>query len=237
MISSPVKKSIHPVWYGLILVLALALAGCGTPVDETLGSRLTQSADPQAQVATNVGDIAIAGQEVAKVIRNYPDVAAAKVPPLIEFKGVTSIVNGPIPVDTEPYSVLLRDRLLVGAHEKVRYIEPQLPQLDFSSSKKGKKAATPRVVSMPDPQYQVLAELHGSYGADFYKIQIQFVDYHTGAVLFNGLYQIRPEVQAPPPTALPVPPAPEVDAAGMPVAPAVPGTVPVNDNSDPGTHP
>ncbi len=57
----------------------------------------------------------------------------------------------------------------------------------------------PPVEVNSDPDYQVLAELRGNFDEDFYKIQIQFVDFHTGEVLYNGLYRIRKEQQAPPP--------------------------------------
>jgi len=177
---------------------ALALAACATtPVDDTLNSRLTQPGSPTAEVPIDAGDIAIAGQYAAHSIRDLPQVINAPKPLLVQFTGVTSIINGP--VDTQPYTDLLRDRLVVGSHEKLRYVEHELPPLVLAKPKKikSKKDLPPPVEVNSDPDYQVLAELRGNFNDDLYKIQIQFVDFHTGEVLFNGLYRIRKEMPSP----------------------------------------
>lgn len=184
----------------LLMTGALALAACGTvaPPDDSAGSRLTQPAGVGPQVATDAGDIAIAGQYAAHAIRDLPQVADAPRPLMVQFTGVTSIINGP--VDTEPYTALLRDRLVVLCHEKLRFVERELPPLIVPKPKKikSKKQLPPPVEVNSDPDYQVLAELRGNFADDFYKIQIQFVDFHTGEVLFNGLYRIRKEAPSQP---------------------------------------
>jgi hypothetical protein len=213
---------------------ALALAACATtPVDDTVNSRLTQPGGPIAQAPIEGGDIAIAGQYAAHSIRDLPQVADATKPLLVQFTGVTSIVNGP--VNTEPYTTLLRDRLLVGSHEKLRYVERELPPLIMAKPKKikSKKELPPPVQVESDPDYQVLAELRGNFTDDFYKIQIQFVDFHTGEVLFNGLYRIRKEMPSEPSgqttistQTIPAPTAPsQSPETGVP-APAPPLTSP-----------
>jgi len=181
-----------------LAALALAVAACA-PVDDTIGSRLTQAppgAEPQPP--TDAGDIAIVGQEVAHSIMDLPAVADAATPPMVQFTGVTSIVDKP--VDTDPYTELLRDRLLLITREKLRFVERTLPPLVISPKKKSKskKEAPPPVEVSSDPDYQVLAELRGHFEDDTYKIQVQFVDAHTGDVLFNGLYRIHKEMSASP---------------------------------------
>src|SRR5277367_6816622 len=109
---------------------------------------------------------------------NLPVVADASVPPLVQFTGVTSIVDKPI--DTDPYTELLRDRLLLLTREKLRFVEHTLPPY-VPPSKKGKKKAEP---SQPDqnttePDYQILAELRGHAEDEFYRIQVEFVDIHS----------------------------------------------------------
>ncbi|HEY0256750.1 MAG TPA: hypothetical protein VGC39_04840 [Candidatus Methylacidiphilales bacterium] len=181
---------------GAILAAATSLlAACATtPVDDAVNSRLTQPADPAAQVPIEAGDIAIAGQYAAHSIRDLPQVANSPKPLLVQFTGVTSIINGPI--DTDAYTTLLRDRLVVGSHEKLRYVERELPPLVLAKPKKikSKKDLPPPVQVESDPDYQLVAELRGNFTDDLYKIQIQFTDYHTGEVLFNGLYRIRKEM-------------------------------------------
>src|SRR5271163_1288799 len=80
--------------------LVLAVAACA-PVDDTIGSHLVQP-PPNSPPRTPVeaGDIAIVGQEVSHAIMQLPEVANASVPPLVQFKGVTSIITPPI--DTTP---------------------------------------------------------------------------------------------------------------------------------------
>ena len=180
-------------WQGLSWgAAALALAGCATTInDDVSKSRLGQPvADEHGQAITPAGDIAIAGQIVSHAIMNLPEVADATVPPLVQFRGVTSVINGP--VDTEPYTNLLRDRLLLITREKLRFVERQLPPLH---SHKGKHA----IDVSTDASYKILAELRGEYGSDTYLVQIQFLDISTGQILFNGLYTIRREEQDTPP--------------------------------------
>ena len=177
----------------LIAGCALSLAACaGMNLDEdsVVGSRLSQP--PQGQPlpkAEEVGDITIAGQEFAHAIMALPAVAGATVPPLVKFNGVTSIVDQPI--DTDPYTELLRDRLLLLTREKLRFLEHTLPP--YVPGKKHKSEDKQPVQNITDPDFIILAELRGHATADFYRIQIEFVDAHTKEVLYNGLYHIRPE--------------------------------------------
>ena len=180
-----------------LTAFALALAACA-PVDENdaIGSHLAQ---PPAGVPVpppiEANDIAIVGQQVASGIMNLPAIADAPVPPMVQFTEVTSIMDKPI--DTEPDTQLLRDRLLLLTREKLRFVERTLPPLVL---KKGKKAVTQPVAGISEPDYEILAELRGHVDAEFYKIQVQFVDIHSSQVLFDGLYRIRKEaVDQPPP--------------------------------------
>jgi hypothetical protein len=193
-------KTVERTMRGMILATGtLVLGACATtPVDDTLNSRLTQPGSPAAEKPIDAGDIAIAGQYAAHSIRDLPQIANSPKPLMVQFTGATSIVDGP--VDTEPYTNLLRDRLVVGSHEKLRYVERELPPLVLAKPKKikSKKDLPPPVQVESDPDYQVLAELRGNFTDDLYKIQIQFVDFHTGEVLFNGLYRIRKEMPSEP---------------------------------------
>jgi hypothetical protein len=186
-----------PVRGMTMTVAALLLAACAAPQDDLTNTRLTQ---PPAGVGpmqpTDAGDIVIAGQRAAHAIMDLPEVAQAATPPLVQFTGVTSIVVGPTPVDTEPYTTLLRDRLLLLTREKLRFVERELPPLVVSSPKKSKrkKAEAPPPAESGEADYQILAELHGRYDDPFYKVQIEFVDIHTGNVLFNALYRINKEM-------------------------------------------
>jgi len=177
-----------------IAAVVLALVACA-PVDDSIGSRLTQPpAGTPPQKPIEAGDIAIVGQEVAHSIMDLPVVANATVPPLVQFTGVTSIVDKPI--DTDPYTELLRDRLLLLTRLKLRFVEHTLPPY-VSPSKKKKQAPQP-VQNTEDADYQILAELRGHAESEFYKIQVEFVDIHTNDVLFNGLYRIRREADVQP---------------------------------------
>lgn len=181
------------------MTAALAMVACAGEVDDTTGSRLSQPPPGSPIVKpTPAGDITIVGQEVGHAILDLPEVANAAVPPLVQFTGVTSIINSPVPIDTQPYTDLLRDRLLLITRLKLRFYEKTLPPLVTSSSKKGKKkpAAAAPEQNTTNPDYQILAELRGRYDADLYKIQVEFVNVQTGDVLFNGLYSIRKEAQA-----------------------------------------
>lgn len=210
----------------LIAGCALSLAACaGMNLDEdsVVGSRLSQP--PQGAPlpkAEEVGDITIAGQNFAHAIMALPAVSGATVPPLVRFNGVTSIIDQPI--DTEPYTELLRDRLLLLTREKLRFIEHTLPP--YVPGKKHKKSEdTQPVQNISNPDFEILAELRGHATADFYRIQIEFVDAHSHEVLYNGLYHIRPEAgeqapepaanndQQPPPSAPPVPESTVPDTA------------------------
>jgi hypothetical protein len=190
-----------------IAAFALTLAACA-PVDDSIGSHLAQPpAGTPPQKPVDVGDITIVGQEVAHSIMDLPVVATATVPPLVQFTGVTSIIDKPI--DTDPYTTLLRDRLLLLTRLKLRFVEHTLPPY-VPPGKKGKKkeeAPTQPVENTENPDYEILAELRGHAEAEFYKIQIEFVDIHSNEVLFNGLYRIRKEASdQPPPDSSPEPP-------------------------------
>jgi hypothetical protein len=182
-------------WTG-IAVAALLLAACA-PEDDSIGSHMAQPAAGMPKMeTTDAGDIAIVGQEVAHGIMELPEVSGAAVPPLVQFNGVTSIVDKPI--DTDPYTELLRDRLLLLTREKLRFVEHTLPPYVAPSKKKHKAQAQPDQ-NTTDPDYQILAELRGHADADFLKIQVEFVDSHTNQVLFNQVYKIRPEASGPQP--------------------------------------
>jgi len=212
MIFFAIFDRLKQLGHGVALVGgALALGACATTsTDDTTNSQLTQPAGSAPEMI-EAGDIAIAGQDFAKSIRDLPQVAGASTPPMARFTGVTSIVTGKMPVDTAPYTNLLRDRLVLGCREKLRFVERQLPPLVITPAKKSKKKPEPAPAAA-DPDYQVLAELRGSHDDDFYKIQMQFVDFHTGQVLYNGLYHIRKEV-APPPSDVPTATAPSTQDA------------------------
>jgi hypothetical protein len=172
-----------------IAAFALTLAACA-PVDDSIGSHLAQPpAGTPPQKPVDVGDIAIVGQEVAHSIMDLPVIAAAPIPPLVQFTEVTSIIDKPI--DTDPYTQLLRDRLLLLTREKLRFVEHTLPPY-VPPTKKSKKAPQP-VEDRENPDYEILAELRGHADDEFYKIQVQFVDINTNEVLFNGLYRISKE--------------------------------------------
>jgi len=193
------KTAARKVNRGILLLMgALALAACST-TNETANSGLAQPGGAAAEPLIEAGDVAIAAQYAAHAIRDLPQVADAPKPMMVQFTGVTSIVTGP--VDTEPYTNLLRDRLLVGAHDKLRYVERELPPLILAKPKKikSRKDLPPPVEVNSDPDFQVLAELRGNFNDDFYKIQIQFLDFHTHEVLFDALYHIRKEMPSEPP--------------------------------------
>ena len=180
--------------YLTIAGFALALTACA-PVDDSIGSHLEQPAAGMPKpVPTEAGDIAIVGQEVAHSIMDLPVVANATVPPLVQFTGVTSIVDKPI--DTDSYTELLRDRLLLLTRLKLRFVEHTLPP--YVPPSKKKKVEAPSPASNEDADYQILAELRGHAEDEFYKIQVEFVDIHTNEVLFNGLYRIQREADVQP---------------------------------------
>ncbi len=201
-----------------IAAFALTLVACAPleEVDNTTGSRLAQPpAGTPPQKPIEAGDIAIVGQEVAHAIMNLPVVADATVPPLVQFTGVTSIVDKPI--DTDPYTELLRDRLLLLTREKLRFVERTLPPYVPPTKKSKKKASPPQPVqNTTDADYQILAELRGHAEDDSYRIQVEFVDVHSGEVLFNGLYRIRAESSEQPP------PEPAGESQTQPQSPPVP---------------
>ena len=176
-------------WIALA-VCTLALAGCATENDErdSMGSHLSQPpAGTRRPAPVDAGDIALVGQDVAHAILELPAVAEASTPPLVRFNGVTSIVNPPI--DTEPYTVLLRDRLLLLTREKLRFVEHTLPPY-IPGHKKHAEAPSG---GDSDAQYQVLAEMRGQATAPTYKIQIEFVEIGSGNILFNQTYRISKE--------------------------------------------
>jgi hypothetical protein len=201
-----------------IAAFALTLVACA-PVDDSIGSRLTQpAAGTPPQKPVEASDITIVGQQVAHSIMDLPVVADATIPPLVQFTGVTSIIDQPI--DTDPYTELLRDRILLLTREKLRFIERTLPPLVIAPSKKGKKAPPQSTDNTTEPDYRILAELRGHAEDEFYKIQVEFVDIHTKEVLFSGLYRIRREASV----------EPSPDPSGDTQAP------PVRDKTAPRTH-
>ncbi len=201
-----------------LAAFTLGLAACAPmeEVDNTTGSRLVQPpAGVPPQPPIEAGDIAIVGQMVSHAIMALPAVADASIPPLVRFNGVTSIIIPPI--DTEPYTVLLRDRLLLLTREKLRFVEHTLPPY----TGKKKKAQPQPVQNTQDAEYQILAELRGHADADTYRIQVQFVDIHSSEILFDAVYRIRkeadmesapsPESSSPPPEGGSLPPPPTGD--------------------------
>ena len=193
-----------------------SLVSCAE-TDNTAGSHLAQpEVDANGNPIIEAGDIAIAGQMFSHSVMALPEVASADKPPLVQFPGVTSIVNGP--VDTQPYTSLLRDRLLLLTREKLRFVERQLPPL---TPHHRKKEALPLDVDT-DADYQVLAELRGNYGDDHYHVQIQFVDVHSNQVLFNGVYRITREAEEAPA------PEPAVSAQQGPLESTAPNPVAPN---------
>jgi hypothetical protein len=212
-------------WRGLSWgAAALALAGCATTInDDVSKSRLAQPvADEHGQAITAAGDIAIAGQMVSHSIMDLPEVADATVPPLVQFRGVTSVINGP--VDTEPYTDLLRDRLLLITREKLRFVERQLPPLHAHKGKHRTEGGSIDVDT--DAAYKILAELRGEYGSDTYLVQIQFIDIHSDQILFNGLYSIRREEED-------TPPAPTVTTEQQQIEPTNPNPEPIDVDAPP----
>ena len=212
-----------------LAAITLTLVACAEP-DDSIGSQLAQPAAgmPKQEVIEG-GDIALVGEKVAHAIMDLPAVADAPMPPLVRFKGVTSIVDQPI--DTEPYTDLLRDRLLLLTREKLRFVEHTLPPLITKKSHHEGETTTPQ--NTTDPDFEVLAELRGRAERDTLKVQVEFVDAHTHDILFNGLYAIRREADAPPP-AMPMqapdmsaPPAPQPEPpAPSPTQMAPPTTNP-----------
>jgi len=184
-----------------LVVTACALAACATEDrDDVTGSRLEQPVLAQGQQPPppiEAGDIAIAAQLFSHDIRNLPQIASLTVPELVQFTGVTSIVrdeNGQLaPIDTEPYTDLLRDRLLLGDREKLRFVERQLPAFHPHTLHKDSEVAAPIEIDTADADYRVLAELRGHANANTFRIQMEFVDAHTGNVLLNEVYRIRTE--------------------------------------------
>jgi hypothetical protein len=191
----------------IIAALALTLAACAPmeDVDSTVGSRLAQPpAGTPPQKPVDAGDVAIVGQEVAHSIMDLPVVANATVPPLVQFTGVTSIVDKPI--DTELYTQLLRDRILLLTREKLRFVEHTLPPYVPPTKKHKKAEPSPPDQNTENPDYEILAELRGHADHEFYIIQVQFVAIQTNEVLFDGLYRINKEaVDQPPPEPSPEP--------------------------------
>jgi hypothetical protein len=181
-----------------LLAAVLSLAACaGEERDDTTGSRLYQAPIPQGQKGPppiEAGDIAIAAQLFSHDIRELPQVSGLTVPQLVQFAGVTSIVrdeNGQLaPVDTQPYTDLLRDRLLLGDREKLRFVERQLPA--FHTKTAHKDAEAPIQVDNGDANFRVLAELRGHANSNALRIQMEFVA-RDGSILLNNTYRIRPE--------------------------------------------
>jgi hypothetical protein len=168
---------------------AVTLAGCASTV-----SMPTQ---PEVDAATGqtiqeAGDIVIVGQLVSHSIMDLPEISGASVPPLVQFAGVTSAINGP--VDTGAYTDLLRDRILLLTREKLRFVERQLPPLGSGHKHHG---SLPLDVNT-DADYRLTAVLRGNFDDDTYLVQVAFNDLRSGTVPFSGVYRIRKEAQAEP---------------------------------------
>jgi len=180
----------------VLVACALALVACAGENDErdSTGSHLAQPpAGTRRPAPVDAGDIAIVGQDVAHEIVQLGPIASASVPPLVRFNGVTSIITPPI--DTEPYTDLLRDRLLLLTREKLRFVEHTLPPYNPGGHKK--QASLPSSTG-GDAEYQVLAEMRGQAKADSYKIQVEFVEISSGDILFNQTYRIAKEAESQP---------------------------------------
>lgn len=183
-----------------VVAMALALVGCASDErDDTTGSRLYQAPIPQGQKGPppiEAGDVAIAAQLFSHDIRQLPQVASLTVPQLVQFGGVTSIVrdeNGQLAqVDTQPYTDLLRDRLLLGDREKLRFVERQLPA--FNGGKSHKKGDDTGAINVDngDAEFRVLAELRGHVNSSALRIQMEFLA-RDGSILLNQTYRIRSE--------------------------------------------
>ncbi len=219
-----------------ILICALALAGCASENDErdSMGSRLAQPpAGAKRPPPVEAGDIALVGQDVAQAILQLPQIASDSTPPLVRFNGVTSIINPP--VDTEPYTELLRDRLLLLTREKLRFVEHTLPPYVPGGHKKHVEASD----NGGDAEYQVLAEMRGQAKAPTYKIQVEFVEIGSGNILFNQTYRISKEGDSQPDagaySAPMAPPQPQEQTQSAPPPPR--NTSGVNSNGDPNTPP
>ena len=188
--------------------------------DNAVGSRLAQP--PQGvplPKAEEVGDITIAGQEFCPrrhglarrrrcgCARRWCDSTAS--PALSTSRSIRNLTRS---------SCAIACFLLT--REKLRFIEHTLPP--YVPGKKHKSEDKQPVQNISDPDFEILAELRGHADAEFYRIQIEFVDAHSHEVLYNGLYHIRPEASdqqsaqepaasndqvAPPPSAQP--PVPE----------------------------
>lgn len=204
MIFFQTTRRMKPFVRGTMLVIgAVTLTACMTTTDDTIGSRLAQPPAGTPPVKPiEAGDIAIVGQEVAHSLMDLPAIADATTPPMVQFTGVTSIIDKP--VDTDPYTNLFRDRLILLTREKLRFVERTLPPLVTAKSRKS-ESSSPGSGSEPD--YQILAELRGHFEDDLYKIQVQFVDLRTGEILFDGLYHIRKEAPTEPSDETPSPSA------------------------------
>jgi len=157
--------------------------------------------DASGQPIIDGSDIAIVGQELSHALMDLSEISGATIPPLVQFKGVTSVVNGP--VDTAPYTELLRDRLLLLTREKLRFVERRLPPLH------GHKKDVSPTEGDTDAQYELTAQLRGQFNDPYYLIDIQFSDTHSGEVVFHGLYRIRKELEEQPAAPTTAPGAPQ----------------------------
>jgi hypothetical protein len=232
-----------------LVVGALALAACASEeVDDVTGSRLQQPVLAQGEkppLPIEAGDIAIAAQLFSHDIRQLPQIDSLTVPQLAQFTGVTSIVrdhNGQLAqVDTQPYTDLLRDRLLLGDREKLRFVERELPAYQPPTTHRHKESPAPSEIDNGDADYRVLAELRGYGDSSSLRIQMEFVDAHTGAVLLNEVYRIRREAPGSGSTEAvsdqDVPSGPPPAQQDSSVPPADSGVPPVPDTDDESTAP
>jgi hypothetical protein len=202
-------------WSRVVLPAAatLALAACASVPNAPPLPQMDAAGEP----ILPADDVAVAGQEASHSIMDLPEVSQAQVPPLVKFEHVTSKLGTPI--DTEPYTDLLRDRLLLLTREKLRFVEHTLPPLH---GKKGKGAPSGGGAA----DYEITAVLGPDAGPDTYLIRIEFVDLHSGQPIFSGLYRIRPEAQ----------PAPE-PAESPAAATGIESTAPMPANQPKGSAP
>jgi hypothetical protein len=210
-------------WWGrttLFAAAVLSLAACASVPNAPPLPQMDAAGEPILEA----DDVAIAGQEASHSIMDLPEVSQAQVPPLVKFEHVTSAL--PTPIDTQPYTDLLRDRLLLLTREKLRFVEHTLPPLH------AKKAKGAPPASSGSADYEITATLGPDAGPDTYLIRIEFVDLHSGQPIFSGLYRIRPEAQpALEPAENPAAATGIESTAPMPATPAGPGgtvTTPVN---------
>ena len=96
-------------------------------------------------------------------------------------------------VDTEPYTTLLRDRLLLGDREKLRFVERELPAFHPHTVHKNSEAAAPIEIDSADADYRVLAESARARQRQHLPHPDGVRRRHNGNVPLNEVYRIRAE--------------------------------------------